>query len=132
MSTQTPTRNVITLTDDSFSEVVFPSDHPVLVDFHGEWKPPWRGVSHNTRAELAVKYGGRVTLTEVNTAESRKTAEAYGVEQIPNVFIFVGGKVVHQFVGTVRKETLMAALDDAEPRTRRALPGRVSGLKPLA
>ena len=101
MNVQTTKTDVISVTDDNFADVVLNSDRLVVVDFHGNRNPPWFGISESSRRKLIDKYEDRALLAEIDTAQNRKTANAYGVGPIPNVLIFLGAEVVHEFVGTV-------------------------------
>ena len=112
MNTLTNKHDVVSATDASFAELVLESERPVVVDFHGDWIPAWRGLAEATRAELACRFASRVRFAEVKTLENRWLASEHGVELIPNVFIFVGGAIVRQFVGTVATEVLADELED--------------------
>ena len=122
MGVQTTKTNVVIVTDDRFADVILNSDRPAVVDFHPNRNPPWLGISERTRQELILRYEDRVLFAEVDTTENKHTANAYGVGRIPNVFVFFGGEVVHEFVGTVEIETLVVALDDAIAIGERAAP----------
>ncbi len=113
MKTDTIAQLALELTDANFEVEVLQSDMPVLVEFYADWNPPWRGISEETRLELATEYSGRAKVSSLNTGKNKETAVKYGADTIPNVFVFKRGEIIQQFVGLTRKRDLVAALDMA-------------------
>jgi thioredoxin 1 len=100
----------ITVTDSSFDADVLQSDTPVLVDFWAPWCGPCRAVAPILE-ELAGEYEGKVTVAKVNTDESQKYAAQFGVQAIPTMIFFKGGKEVNRVVGVKPKSALKADFD---------------------
>jgi thioredoxin 1 len=70
----------------------------VLVDF---WEP-WCGscqIQLPVLEEVANCLAGKATVAKVNVDEAQKLAVRYGIQSIPTLVLFKGGKVVRQFVG---------------------------------
>ena len=101
--------NVINVNDLDFNEIVLKSDKPVLVDFWASWCGPCRmqaPVLHELASELADK----VVVCKVNVDECERLAISYGINSIPALFVFKGGKVVEKTVGLSTKDRLSAML----------------------
>lgn len=83
--------SVIHISDDNFETEVLKSDQPTLVDFWAPWCGPCRAVGPIVE-DLAQTYEGRVKMTKLNVDENRKTATSYGVQSIPTLILFKGGR----------------------------------------
>lgn len=88
---------------------------PVLVDFWASWCAPCRMLAP-VLERMAEKAQGRWTLVKVNTEEYPDIAGAYAVRSIPNVKLFVDGKVVDEFTGALPEHQI-------EQWLARAIPG---------
>ncbi len=84
-----------------FKEKVLDSDKLVLVDFWAQWCPPCRAMAPVLQV-IAAKMDKEVDIVKIDVEESPDNgalAQEYGVQGIPNMQIFKGGKVVDQLVG---------------------------------
>jgi thioredoxin 1 len=91
----------IVLTDSNFASEV--SKYPImLVDFWAPWCGPCRMVSPMIE-QLSREYSGKVTLGKVNVDENQRIAASFGIQSIPTLMIFKGGKTVDVMVGALPK-----------------------------
>ena len=102
--------NTLTFSDSSWDKDVLNSDVPVLVDFWAEWCGPCRAMTPTVDA-VADAYLGRVKIGKLNVDENGSIAARYQVRGIPTFFVFKGGKVVDQRVGSMGKTELQKVLD---------------------
>lgn len=98
-------------THQEFKTNVLESSKLVLVDFWAEWCPPCRAMAPILES-VSEKMKNDVVIVKVNIESSPEAAELateYGVQGIPNMQVFRGGKVVDELVG-MRPE--VALLDE--------------------
>ena len=91
----------IMLTDSNFASEV--SKYPImLVDFWAPWCGPCRMVSPMIE-QLSREYSGKVAIGKVNVDENQRIAASFGIQSIPTLMIFKGGKAVDVMVGALPK-----------------------------
>ncbi len=100
----------MSFTDENFEEEVLKSDKPVLVDFFAEWCGPCKMLAPIIE-ELAGEYEGKWKIGKCNVDEAPETAQKYGIQSIPTLFLVKDGQVVDKLMGFVSKEALKAKLD---------------------
>jgi thioredoxin 1 len=69
-----------------------------VVDFFGEWCMPCKTLSP-ILAELASEYAGKVYFAKVDIDRNRRTTAQFGVQSVPNVFIFRNAKPIGNIPG---------------------------------
>jgi len=124
-STQTPPVALIKeSTDRAFKADVIDAslEAPVLVDFWAPWCGPCRALTPTIEKVINEK-GGKIRLVKINIDENPQIAGQLGVQSIPNVFAFAGGRPVDMFLGNmpegeVRKfaDRVIAAAGPGKPR----------------
>jgi thioredoxin 1 len=91
----------IVLTDSNFASEV--SKYPImLVDFWAPWCGPCRMVSPMIE-QLSREYSGKVACGKVNVDENQRITASFGIQSIPTLMIFKGGKAVDVMVGALPK-----------------------------
>jgi len=105
------TSAVITVTDDTFQELVLSasSGKAVLVDFWAQWCPPCHMLSP-VLEEIAAELSDKLIVAKVNVDENQATAQRYGILAMPTLSVFRNGEVISQVVGARPKRRLLADL----------------------
>ena len=96
------------LTDANFSSEVA-RYQLILVDFWAPWCGPCRMVGPIID-QLAKEYSGKVVFGKLNVDESPRVASTFGVQSIPTMMIFKGGKAVDVMIGAMPKGAIEAKL----------------------
>ncbi|AEQ53296.1 thioredoxin family protein [Pelagibacterium halotolerans] len=73
---------------------------PVLVDFWAPWCGPCKQLTPALE-KIVTALGGKVALVKINVDENQALAGQMGVQSIPAVFGFVGGRPVDGFMGAL-------------------------------
>jgi putative thioredoxin len=126
---------VVDVTDADFRDRVVEESkrRPVLVDFWAGWCQPCRTLSPILE-RLAEEKGGEFLLAKMDVDANPSTSQQFRVMSIPNVWAFVDGKPVDQFVGAMPEQAVRQFLDrllpteadrEAEEAARAALSGDV-------
>jgi thioredoxin 1 len=99
-----------TFTGENWQTEVLGSEQPVLVDFWAEWCAPCRAMVPDLEA-VAETYAGRVRVGKLNVEEHGQVAEQYGIQAMPTLLVFKGGKVAEQRVGKMTRDAIAKFLD---------------------
>lgn len=98
------------VTDAQFKGEIRKSDVPVLVVLGASWCDPCFRV-RETLDDLAGEYDGWVSFMFINADTSLSVANAMGVNSIPTMILFDGGKEVERRGGDVDHNEVRAMLN---------------------
>jgi len=90
--------NVTVVTDDTFDTLIVNSNKPALVDFWAVWCGPCRIIAPHIEA-LSNEFSGRAVVAKLDVDSNRNTAVRFGIQSIPTLLFFKGGKVADRVVG---------------------------------
>jgi thioredoxin 1 len=90
--------NLFLVSDHDFESRVLHSTLPVIVDFTAEWCPPCR-VLAPLFARLSSTYQGRLRFAKMDTDENVLVPARYGIQGMPTLVLFAGGRPVGRAVG---------------------------------
>ena len=99
-------------TDRAFKADVIDAslEAPVLVDFWAPWCGPCRSLSPNIEKVVKEK-AGKIRLVKINIDENPGIAGQLGVQSIPAVFAFAGGRPVDAFMGNIPESEIRRFAD---------------------
>ncbi|RIV87382.1 thioredoxin [Aurantiacibacter xanthus] len=93
------------VTDASFQSDVLEADKPVLVDFWADWCGPCKMIAPALE-EISDELAGKVEIVKMDIMENPDVAGQMGVQSIPFLALFSGGKVVAHQMGAAPKNAL--------------------------
>lgn len=99
-----PQEVTVTITDSNIDDVLA-KNNVVIIDCWAPWCAPCH-LYEPIFKKVAEKYKDKAVFGRLNVDENPKTADKYGVMNIPTTLIFVKGKLVDQIVGAVEEEML--------------------------
>jgi thioredoxin 1 len=90
-----------------FEQKAIQADGLVLVDFSATWCGPCKRMLPELEA-AAEQLKGKATFLKVDIDEAPDVATRFGVQGIPNLTFFKGGKVVDVAVGLMPKAEIVS------------------------
>ena len=101
-----------TFNDANFQTDVLSSAQPVLVDFWAEWCGPCKMLTPIID-RLAKANEGKVVVGKMNVDENQGTPQKFGIQGIPTLILFKGGKEVNRIVGFKSQEDIQKLMNEA-------------------
>ena len=101
---------VATVSDTSFEKTVLRNPLPVMVDFFATWCEPCKAMKPVYDATAAA-YAGQVVFAAADVDKLPATVSKYGINAMPTIVLFKGGKEVSRVVGGQSAAELKALAD---------------------
>ena len=109
-------KNIIQVTSKSWDADVMNSNLPVLVDFWAEWCGPCRMVGPAVE-QLSQTMNGKIKVAKINVDENQEIATKYGIQSIPSLLLFKGGKEIGRTIGAAPKESYQKFIEQSLSKT---------------
>jgi len=104
---------IFEVSEKNFESIVIKNSEkiPVFVEFMGVWSGPCIQMSEEI-ANLAKEFSGQFIFAKVDIDEQDTLMKSYGVENIPNLQVFIDGKVVQKQEGLMTQDELRLLLKE--------------------
>lgn len=101
---------VTNATDDSYDTLIADPDKLVLVDFWADWCGPCKAFAP-TLDDIAEEYADELSVVKVDIVANEATANRLGVQGIPLLLFYKGGKEVDRAVGSMTRSRLASQIE---------------------
>ena len=102
-------KQVVEVGNQAFEAEVLRAQQPVLVEFSAAWSRPCH-VLDSVLDEVAAACPTRAKFVRVNADDNPDLSLWFGIQSIPTLLYFLGGKVQARIVGTASKKAILSKL----------------------
>ena len=95
-----------------FDRLIAQSSIPVVVDYWAPWCGPCRMVAPEIE-KVAARMAGKVVVVKVNTDVLQDLGQRFGIQSIPTLAVFGGGRELTRSSGARPAEMIEAMVDQA-------------------
>lgn len=105
-------------------QALMAGDKPVLADFWAPWCPYCVKITEAYDA-IAAEYGDRIEVVKINIDDYEPLCDAQGVEVIPTLILYQGGKAMDRVVAPESKAAIERFIGDVLPHKAQREDARV-------
>lgn len=109
MNVRTQHPRIVETNAADFAADVLASTQPVLVTFFAAWSHPCH-ILDSVLNQVATACVGSAKVVRIDADNNPDLSLCYGVQSIPTLLYFLGGRVRDSIVGTASKEAILAKL----------------------
>jgi len=97
--------NILTVTEQTFTDAVLKSEKPVVVDFWAPWCRPCLMMAPMFE-EFATEFQDQMAFAKLNTDENINISGRLGIQGIPTLIFFHKGREVNRVIGYESRDAL--------------------------
>ena len=99
------------ITDESFQDEVMDDDGVVVVDYYATWCSPCKMIGA-VMEELSVEYSDILKIVKGDIEVNSDSVSKFGINGVPAILIFKGGKKMRQHIGLRSKKDLRKDIEE--------------------
>jgi thioredoxin 1/putative thioredoxin len=111
------------VTEKDFEREVIRSPLPVLVVFWAKWSAPCQRLDPELEG-YAAEIEGKAKIVKIDSDAAPRLADMLRVQNLPTLYVFVGGRPAHAQAGASTRESLRQIMDPFLPRAEGAVKAR--------
>lgn len=93
-----------------FEELINTTSGPVLVDFYATWCGPCK-MMHPILENVKARVGDKARIVKIDVDEQQALAMQYGIQAVPTLMLFKGGKQMWRQSGVVQSNELVELIE---------------------
>ena len=101
--------NITEIMDVEEFNQLLKSKKPILIDFFATWCAPCK-MQAPILSEFSLEIGDKAKIVKVDVDLNPEIANAFGVQSIPTLVVYVDGKIKEKAVGLTTKASLSEML----------------------
>ncbi len=105
---------IVEVNEKTFEAEVLGSNQMVLVEFTAGWSQPCQ-VLDGVLDEVMAVGTGEFKVVRINADDQPELSLWFGIQSIPTLLFFLGGKVCARMVGTASREAILTKLQSLFP-----------------
>ncbi|NRB08153.1 MAG: thioredoxin [Richelia sp.] len=96
---------------NSFEEMLFSSDLPVLVDFYADWCGPCQLMARELEM-VNAELQGKLQIIKIDTEKYPELASQYQVYALPTLVLFKNGQPVERIEGALKAKEVVGKIQN--------------------
>ena len=95
---------------ERFEDLINNTSEPILVDFYATWCGPCK-MMHPILEDVKARVGDKARIVKIDVDGQQALAMQYGIQAVPTLMLFKGGRQVRRQSGVVQGNELVKLIE---------------------
>ena len=95
---------------ERFEDLINNTSEPILVDFYATWCGPCK-MMHPILEDVKARVGDKARIIKIDVDGQQALAMQYGIQAVPTLMLFKGGRQVWRQSGVVKGNELVKLIE---------------------